>query len=446
MSKPKKKHLSKENREVIEDALRNGRSARHIASMINVAPSTVTREVSTNRTVREPKRKRGANLAVRCKHYSECNKSGFACEGCSTRLTTCKHCKTRSCIDTCPDFELKMCPTTQEWPYVCPPNCPKARHCTYPKCRYSAYDADEKSRKRLVSSREGVDISPDELEKMKEIIIPLIKQGQSFEAIWLTHSDELPCGVRTAYSYQEKGLFGLADPHLPRKARMKKRKRKKEQHKQRINRDGRTYDDFTKLPLDEQVKVVQCDSVEGYNNNSHDILTMHIVSRAFQIYLYKEHADSDATVAHLDAIERLLGSPEAFSDVFGVLLCDRGVEFDDWENMERSCLVDGKRRCKVFYCDAMNSNQKSQAERNHEQLRRILPKGQSDFDKLSKRDVAMCCNHVNSYPSASRQGKCGFDMLGTLIPKKVLRKLGFKKVNPDRVVLKPDLVAHAVEI
>lgn len=39
----------------------------------------------------------------------------------------------------------------------------------------------------------------------------------------------------------------------------------------------------------------------------------------------------------------------------------------------------------------MRSNHKSQAERNHEQLRCILPKGRSDFDRLSAWDVAVCC-------------------------------------------------------
>jgi transposase, IS30 family len=440
------KHLSKENREVVEDALHAGKSARHIANMIDVAPSTITREVKTNRTVREPKRRHGANLAVRCSNYSDCQKSGSACKKCSTRLTTCKRCRTRNCIDTCKDFKRKMCPTTLKWPYICPANCTKASSCGYPKCRYSAHDADEKYRTRLVSSREGVDISPDELESMKNIVIPLVKQGQSFEAIWINHSDELPCTMRSAYTYQAKGLFDLADPHLPRKARMKKRKRTKEYQRERIDRTGRTYDNYKQLSITEQVGVVQCDSVEGYSYNSHDILTLHIVSRAFQIYLYKKHADAASTVTWLDIIERSLGSPEAFSAVFGILLCDRGVEFDDWQNMERSCLVSGKRRCRVFYCDAMNSNQKSQAERNHEQLRRILPKGRSNFDLLNQRDVATCCNHVNSYPSALRQGKCGFELLGELIPKATLSDLGLKQVQADNVVLKPNIVPHAVEL
>ncbi len=78
----------------------------------------------------------------------------------------------------------------------------------------------------------------------------------------------------------------------------------------------------------------------------------------------------------------------------------RGVEFDDWEGMERSCLEEGKRRCRVFYCDAMSSNQKAQAERNHEQLRRILPKGRSGFDELGVCDVAACRRSLNENPRA----------------------------------------------
>ena len=122
-----------------------------------------------------------------------------------------------------------------------------------------------------------------------------------------------------------------------------------------------------------------------------------------------------------------------------------GVEFDDWEGMERSCLEPGERRCRVFYCDAMKSNQKSEAERNHEQLRRILPKGRSDFDKLSAYDVATCCCHVNSYPSANRGGQSPFELLGGLLPQSLFDELGLARLDPDSVILKPYLMEHAVE-
>lgn len=289
-------------------------------------------------------------------------------------------------------------------------------------------------------------MTPEELSAMNDLVVPLVKKGQSFEAIWITHKDELPCVVRTAYNYQEKGLFDIADLHLPRKVRMKKRKRQKDSGHNRVDRTGRTYDDFLSLPLFEQVRVVQCDSVAGFEYNEYDILSMHIVARAFQLYLRKHHAYSFDVVAWFDCLERLLGSREAFEHIFGIMLLDRGCEFDDWEGMERSCLESGKRRCRVFYCDAMNSNQKSQAERNHEQLRRILPKGRSDFDALDNCDVATCCSHVNSYPSARRAGKCPFELLGDLLPKDVLDELGIERIPADDVVLKPVLMAHAVEV
>jgi hypothetical protein len=92
----------------------------------------------------------------------------------------------------------------------------------------------------------------------------------------------------------------------------------------------------------------------------------------------------------------------------------------------------------------METNQKSQAERNHEQLRRILPKGRSDFDALSAWDVAVCCSHVNSYPSAGRGNKCPFELLGGLLPQELLDGLGIVRVAPDEVILRPSLIAHAV--
>lgn len=104
--------------------------------------------------------------------------------------------------------------------------------------------------------------------------------------------------------------------------------------------------------------------------------------------------------------------------------------------MERSSLQKGAKRCRVFYCDPLNSNQKSQAERNHEQLRRILPKGQTNFDALSVYDVATLTSHINSYPSAKRFNKCPFELASAIIPQELLDECGFERINPDEVILK----------
>ena len=447
MPKKKGKHMSKENREVIESGVRAGDSARAIARRIDVSPSTVTREVKANRTVKERKLSGKEKASLRCAKRDSCRASGSACPKCSTQMTSCKDCMTRRCVLTCPDYEPKMCPVTESWPYVCPEGCQKRGWCKLPKCSYDAGDADSSYREKLSSSRSGLCVTQEELDAMNEVVVPLAKQGQSFEAIWATHAGELPVCVRTAYKRQEAGAVGLTSLDMPRKARLLPRKRPAAggSGRPRVDRAGRTYDDFKELSLEDQLRVVQGDSVVGFSWNATDILSLHVTARAFQFYLKKEHADPAAVVTWLDVMERALGSPGEFEAVLGILLLDRGTEFDDWEGMERSCLAGGARRCRVFYCDAQNSNQKSQAERNHERLRRILPKRRSDFDKLSVWDVAVCCSHVNSYPLASWSGKCPLEVAAGLIPQRLLDELGIERVPVDEVVLKPYLMAHAVE-
>ncbi len=449
MTKIKGSHLSKENREVIEAGIRNHVSARTIAKRISVSPSTVTREVRTHRTIREKKLSYKEKASLRCVNYSSCQASGSACGVCSTKLTSCKKCWTRRCIDTCKDYKPKMCSITKSWPYVCPEHCSKRAWCNYPKCHYDAGDAYESYRLILSESRAGICCTQEEIDAMNEIVVPLSKKGQSFEAIWAEHSEKLPVCVRSAYKYQEQGVLGLVSLDMPRKVRLLPRKRPKvtTSRRERIDRTGRTYDDFEKLSLKDKIRVVQADSVEGFNWNKTDILSLHIVSRTFQIYLKKAHGEPKAVVKWLDVIEKALGSAEAFEEIFGILLLDRGIEFDDWEGMERSCLTKGVRRCRVFYCDAQNSNQRSQAERNHEQLRRILPKGRSDFDKLDVWNVAVCCSHVNSYVITRKAGSFRpIEAVADLIPKKLLDELGIARVPADEVTLKPYLMAHAVNL
>lgn len=439
------RHLTWEQRSVIEAGVREGRPASRIAKAIGVSPSTVTREVKSNRTVREPKRKGPRRASSRCALYRDCQRVGTACRRCSTALTECRSCRTRDCAGSCPDFVLRACGVTERWPYVCPAGCHKRSACSYPKCSYDASSAQASYEERLSSSREGRDVTDEQLAAMDALVAPLVRQGQSFEAIWAAHGDELPVCVRTAYSYQEAGLLSTANIELPRKVRLKPRRRKRPAGRARVDRTGRTYADFCELPLADRARVAQADSVEGRQADRRDVLSLHLVAVAFQLYLLKGKASPSEVVARLDDVERALGSAAAFEAALGVVLADRGVEFDGFEGMERSCTDPGARRCRVFYCDPMESNQKSQAERNHEQLRRILPKGRSRFDDLSAADVALCGSHVNSYPSAGRGGRCPFELASGVLPAPALRELGYGRVGPDEVVLRPYLMAHAVD-
>lgn len=441
----KRKHMDKDSRVAIEEGIANGDSCRSIASAIGVSPSTVSREVRANRTVTERRRTPGANLAVRCAGYRDCVRTGDACQpACGSAWVRCRGCRTRSCIDSCPDFALAMCPQTESWPHVCPRGCPRRSHCAWPKVRYRAEEAQAAYESRLRDSRSGVDLTEEELAALNSVVAPLVRLGQSFEAICATHPD-LGVGVRTLYNYQELGILETSNAELPRKARVRPRKRAAPKGRARVDRAGREFSDFLSLPIEERARAVQGDSVEGRSGDAHDILSLHLVARRFQLYLRKRRADAAATVEAFDRVERAMGSREAFEAAFGLVLLDRGVEFDDWRGIERSLLEPGRRRCRVFYCDPQESNQKSQCERNHEQLRRILPKRRSDFDALTDADVALACSHVNSYPLATLGGLCPLEALGALVPPRALEALGVVRVPADEVTLRPRLIRHAVD-
>lgn len=248
MPKSKGRHLSKENREVIELGIRNADSAGNIARRLDVNVSTVTGEVRANRTICTPKARRGLKLSTRCSKHSMRQASGTACPNCSTAFSTCKHCETRNCILTCPDFVRYMCQTTEKRPYVCPDKCPKRARCGHPKCSYEAGDASENYEDRPSRSCKGICLSSDEPRALGALAIPLVKKGRSFEAIWSSHAEELPICVRTMYSYQNGGCFDLDNVELPAKARRKPAKKTRKDASSRIDRTGRTYDDFEALP------------------------------------------------------------------------------------------------------------------------------------------------------------------------------------------------------
>lgn len=239
----KRGHMDKDTRVTIEEGIYGGASCREIARAAGVSPSTVTREVRANRTVTERQRRPGANLAVRCARYRECGEVGTACAGCRTGYVRCKHCRTRSCIDSCPRFELRMCPLTEAWPHVCPRQCPRRPGCTFPRVRYRAEEAQAAYEARLSSSRSGVDLTGAELERLNSVVAPLVRQGQSFEAICASHPG-LGVSCRTLYNYQELGILETSDVELPRKARVRPRRRKREAGRPRVDRSGREYSDF----------------------------------------------------------------------------------------------------------------------------------------------------------------------------------------------------------
>ena len=139
-------------------------------------------------------------------------------------------------------------------------------------------------------------------------------------------------------------------------------------------------------------------------------------------------------------VARLLG-PRRFRILLAVILTDNGTEFSNPSRIERD--GKGRARCRVFYCDPLNTNQKSQCERNHEYIRCVLPKG-SSFDALTQADVDRVLSHVNSYARPGLDNRRPVDVFEKRFGR-VAATLGIVRVAPREVELRPSLLARPTE-
>lgn len=431
MPEGKGKHLDLEDRIRIEDGLRKKERFSEIARAIGVSPSTVTREVKGNRHFHKGSKTDGS-VRHNCLKGGECRIRALCGDGeCTERL--CSKCKMVLCSTLCHDFEERICPLLKGAPYVCNA-CAKRGYCSYGRSFYRATYANEAYEHRLVTSREGISVGEAELRSMVTKVRILLRRNQSLEAIWATHKDEFPVGVRTFYRYIEAGVFGLCNMELPKKVKYKAR-RKRDSTESKVDLTGRTFDDFKQLPEDVRRSAVQMDCVEGAKTDFKVILTLHLPRFEFQIYILLHEHTQECVTGALDWIETLCGG--RFAELFPVILTDRGHEFLDYRSLEKS--LHGGRRCEVFYCDALKPGQKGSCEKNHVELRKIMPKG-SCLEELTAYEVATVCSHVNSYPRPSLGGATPYAFASQVLPGELLEGLGISSVPADEVTMNPSLL------
>lgn len=429
MPEKKNKHLTISDRVEIEKGLAAKESFAKIARRIGVATSTVSREVKQNRTITAIDRKT-FNL---CVHKSECSLKNV-CGTCPDEFGACKGCRKVKCFLVCKGFCERTCELLERAPFVCG-DCPRYMNCRFRHASYHAVEAQLAYECRLTESREGISLDADELCRIVRLVKAHLQKGWSFEAIWAAYGHSMPVSIRTMHAYAERGILGLANIDLPKKVKYKPRRRVREWRI--VDRDGRSYSDFQDLPKSARDSAVQMDCVMGKARGYKCILTLHFPKWEFQLMILLEEHTSSCVVGALDFIESVVGY-EAFKRLFGVILTDRGIEFADFEAIERSA-SGPRRRTRVFFCDPMRSGQKGSCEKNHEFIRRILPKG-SDLDALSQHGIATVASHVNSYPRPSLGGRSPFAVATGKIPKALLDELGIEWLRADEVSLTPDVL------
>lgn len=98
----------------------------------------------------------------------------------------------------------------------------------------------------------------------------------------------------------------------------------------------------------------------------------------------------------LDSLEKKYGQ-QRFKKLFKSITVDNGVEFSDYEGLEKSVYDETEKRTNVYYCHPYSSCERGTNERINRDIRRQAPKG-TDFTKYSDKSIQFIEDWVNAYP------------------------------------------------
>lgn len=335
------------------------------------------------------------------------------------------------------------CARLQAWPWTCNGCRLRRYHCSKGfKCEYSAARAQALADGLLSEARRGVGKKEYDFEHAMALIRSDVARGLSPAQIADGRAGEFEACPSTIYRWIANGYAGMSNAELRRKVGYKPR-RKPSEAKPTSHGPERSFKAFSALPEEERARTCEMDTVIGLSKDSQCVLTLYLRPCKIQACLLLPEKSSSAVAAALDMLEKALGK-EVFQRLFGLVLTDNGTEFSDTGALERSAFH-GTARCRVYYCDARQSQQKGGCERNHVELRKLLPKGRGvSFDDLEARDAAVAMSQLNSEPRPSLMGLSPLAMLEAADPEAAAAlagALGIEVVPYERL----DLTIGAID-
>ena len=201
-------------------------------------------------------------------------------------------------------------------------------------------------------------------------------------------------------------------------------------------RVGPGYSDFTAyIKTQPDTSVVEIDSVIGRVGGK-VMLTVHFPDSLLMLIFLRDANTAKSVTDIFQSLCLCLGHEE-YIKLFPIILTDNGSEFTNPDALE---LADnGNRLCRVFYCEPSSPYQKGSIENNHEQIRKVLPKG-TCFDNLEQSDMQLLSNHINSLKRRKLNGRSAYETFSFLHGKETLRLLGVSSIAPADINLTPTLL------
>ncbi len=288
------------------------------------------------------------------------------------------------------------CPRLAAWPRCCN-GCGRYRALgckRRPHVFYDARAAQLCADSVLVSSRRGIDADEPAAAARLEAIRDCLRRGLSPEQMAARNGGPVDLSPSTIYRWVSAGYDGMTNMELRRKVGYRPRKRAAGRAATRHSA-RRSHAAFLALGEDACAAAWEMDTVEGAREDSACLLTLlHRPSR-LQLALPLGGRPPGASRTPWAISGEVLGA-DGMGRVFRAVLTDNGAEFSD-EAAIAALLGEGPGETGLFYCDPRRSDQKGACERNHVEIRKLLPKGAGiRFDRLAPADLALAMSHVNS--------------------------------------------------
>ena len=395
MSTPKYKHLTFEDRCVIQEFLNYGYNFTQIANRIKKDRRTIAKEVYKHRFIRS----KNSSKNIPC------------------------------------NFNMKP-------PYVCN-GCPNLHSCSKIRYSYDASVAQNEYLSSLVNIRSSLHITKEQIASINDVIAPLmIHKHHSVNHIYISHPEMLPFSKSTFYRYIDLGILNVRNIDLQRKVKFRVKK-EYDRTTEKIDTSikiGRFYRDFQDyMEFHPQASIVEMDTVIGTSGGKGGKCFLTLLFRQFNfmlIYLlpYKK---SEYVTEVFRELKNTLGI-DTFKRLFQVILTDNGTEFSDPLSIEIDADT-GEIVSSLFYCEPNCSWQKGSIEKNHEYIRYILPKGTS-FAGLTQEDCYLIASHINSTPRISLNNQSPYKSALKFIGEDNIKKLNISKINYDDINLSPSLI------
>lgn len=411
----KNTHMSLNDRIAIQVGIENGSKLVAISKNIKKDPTTISKEIKLHREI----------------HQRNLEKYPICCKN----IDNCKF-----CTDFCEKFEELKCSRRDRSPGACN-GCCNIHSCHLDHYFYYAEKAQREYTNILVESREGINLTINERKKIADIIVPLINQGQSIYQILSSHPEIKQC-EKTIYNYIEQGVFndfGIQNLSLKEKVKRKAFKDKYKKRKEKVCYDGKQYEDYLIFKEKNPEKLTtEMDTVMNSLSGPY-IQTFIFEKTQFMIGILHTNKTSTSMASTINYYQENLNEI-VFSQLFGLLLTDRGSEFEKTELFIFNQKT-GEKRLDIFYCDRMASYQKPHVENNHNYVRDIITNGMP-LDNITQEDLNLVFSHINSTPRESLNGKTPYEMFEFLYGVDPIKLFNIQKIERDDVILKPYLLKH----